>query len=91
MGEGNWGEEKSFNQKLSNKCSLSNGHMFDTRYQKIQNFSVSKYSLQEASGVFEILNRQPHASEIPLKVIKEQEMYSFYMRPTIEWDVMCEG
>ena len=77
----------SYVGRSSNECTESNGHKTDTRFQKIQNFSISEYSLQEASGVFEILRELPYESEIPLKSLKEEEMYSFYVRPTIPWDI----
>ena len=53
-------------------------------------FSISEYDLQLASGVLQLLVRTANPPSIFEIETKQNIMYQFWTRPTINWELSCE-
>lgn len=65
------------------------GVAYDSRYEDL-GLSISEYDVQNESYVLQKLNHLPKSSEYVSEDSKKSNMYTFWARPTISWDIKCD-
>ena len=73
---------------LDDMVTLDYGDI-DSRYQFLENISVTEYDVQYSSGVLDIIFSQKDASEHVSLDYKKVSMYNFWFRSTIDYDINC--